>query len=609
MAYKFKKTIAAFVLISLAFAFGGCSNLKESSDSKSGETSDAAIENVDSSDMFTTRDLDPSYDESTAIKITLSDGSSACESSLVTIFENTITITHEGVYLLSGTLTNGQIIVQAEKTDKIQLVLNSVNINCNTSAPVYIKQADKVFLTLAGENKLSNKEDFVMIDDNNIDSVIFSKEDLTLNGSGSLLINAAYGHGIVSKDDLVFAGGEYKITAASHAITGQDSVRVADGSFTISSGKDGIHSENTDDTSLGFVYIEKGAFNITSQADGLDASSVLQIQSGTFKIESGGGSANAQAKQEEFFGGGRSREDTTSQAAQTTSAKGIKANGNLLINNGTFNIDSADDSLHSNSNLSIKNAALTLASGDDAMHADADLSIQSGTINITKSYEGIEGQTINILAGTISVVAEDDGLNAAGGNDQSGFGGGMRQDTFAADENAAITISGGVLNINASGDGIDSNGNLNITGGEIYVSGPTNGGNGALDYNGDAQISGGVIVAVGSSAMAEGFGDSSTQGAMLVNFSNQTSGEVILKNSSGEILLTYSPEKVYNSVVISCPEIKKGETYTLIAAGEEKIIEMANTTYSSSGNAQGGAPGGGQGGRFNGARPFSEDEI
>ncbi|MEG2017451.1 MAG: carbohydrate-binding domain-containing protein [Clostridium sp.] len=165
-------------------------------------------------DMFSNRDKEIGYSNTDYIEIKLSDNNISCDSKAVSVANSIITISDEGTYVISGSLSNGQIIVDAEKTDKVQLVLNGTSINCNTSAPLYIKQADKVFVTLEkdSENVLSNKEEFVAIDDNNIDSVIYSKDDLTLNGLGTLTVNAAYGHGIVSKDDLVITSGTFNIT-------------------------------------------------------------------------------------------------------------------------------------------------------------------------------------------------------------------------------------------------------------------------------------------------------------------------------------------------------------------------------------------------------------
>lgn len=571
--------------------FGGCS-LKKTDSADSGTS-------VFDEDMFTERDLDASYDESSSAKIALADGATKSDSDNVKTDGDAVEITGEGTYIISGTLTNGRIIINAKDSDKIQLVLNGANINCDTGAAIYVKQADKVFITLApsSENTLSNKREFVAVDDNNIDSVIFSKSDLTLNGSGKLTVNATYGHGIVSKDDLVLTGGEYSITSEKQALSGKDSIRVADGTYTLNAGKDGLHSENTDDTSKGFIYIANGTFDITCDCDGIDASGTVTVKNGNINITSGGGSENAEKKSEEFFPGGRNQQnqstEQTTEQSDSVSAKGIKADGNLTIVSGEFSINSADDAIHSNSSITVSGGAYKILTGDDGIHADANLTVTNGTLKIEKSYEGLEGQAINISGGAISIVSDDDGMNAAGGNDESGFGGKMMQDDFSTDENSSITISGGEITINASGDGIDSNGNFYVKGGEIYVSGPENDGNGALDYSGDAQITGGTIVAAGMSGMAQNFGSSSTQGSILLNVSSRSSGAVTVKDSSGSVIISFTPEKEYNSVVISTPDIKKGETYTVTAAGESQTVEMSDIIYSSAGSATGN-PGGGQ---------------
>lgn len=552
MSFKYKIFAIVMAAVLVTMTFGGCS-LKKTDSADSGTS-------VSDEDMFTERDLDASYDESSSAKIALADGATKSDSDNVKTDGDAVEITGEGTYIISGTLTNGRIIINAKDSDKIQLVLNGANINCDTSAAIYVKQADKVFITLApsSENTLSNKSEFVAVDDNNIDSVIFSKSDLTLNGSGKLTVNAAYGHGIVSKDDLVLTGGEYSITSEKQALSGKDSIRVA---------------------------------------DGIDASGTVTVKNGNINITSGGGSENAEKKSEEFFPGGRNQQnqsaEQTTEQSDSVSAKGIKADGNLTIVSGEFSINSADDAIHSNSSITVSGGTYKILTGDDGIHADANLTVTNGTLNIEKSYEGLEGQTINISGGTISIVSDDDGMNAAGGNDESGFGGKMMQDDFSTDENSSITISGGKITINASGDGIDSNGNLYVKGGEIYVSGPENDGNGALDYSGDAQITGGTIVAAGMSGMAQNFGSSSTQGSILLNVSSRSSGAVTVKDSSGSVIISFTPEKEYNSVVISSPDIKKGETYTVTAAGESQTVEMSDIIYSSAGSATGN-PGGGQ---------------
>lgn len=597
-----KKIISAVLLSAfVTAAFAGCSNsdtqtadeaktVKISSSSTSSNADDSSTDD----EMFTARDKEIGYDESECETITLSDNASTSSLKSVKIDGNTITVSEQGTYIVSGTLSDGQIIIDGDKNEKIRLILDGVTINSNTGAPIYVKQTDKLFITLAesSKNVLTNNKKFTADGDNNVDAVIFSKDDITLNGNGSLEITTNCGHGIVSKDDLKITSGTYSITSSSHALDGKDSVRIASGTFTLNSDKDGIHSENADDTSLGFIYIAGGTFRITSDGDGMDASAHLTILDCNATIKSGGGASNAEKKQEEF---GRMEDASSSTDSDTASAKGIKAGGNLTISGGTFSLDCADDAVHSNADISISNGNLTIATGDDGIHANSSLKISGGIINVTESYEGIEGLEITVSGGTISVVSSDDGFNAAGGNDSSGYGGGMPQDNFSADSDAKITILGGKITVDAKGDGLDSNGSLCVSGGETFVTGPSDNGNGALDYNGDAQITGGTIVAVGMSGMAQNFGSSSTQGSILSNTATNTSGEVVLKDSNGNVLVSFTPTREYNSVVVSTPDVKKGSTYTLTTGDSSTTIEMSDIIYGES--TQGRAPnGGGQGG-------------
>ena len=230
--------------------------------------------------------------------------------------------------------------------------------------------------------------------------------------------------------------------------------------------------------------------------------------------------------------------------------------------------------------------------GDDGLHADNDLIINSGVIDITDCYEGLEGLTITVNDGTININASDDGINAAGGTDSSGFGG-FGHDAFSADSDANIYINGGTITINADGDGIDSNGYLYVTGGGIYVSGPESSADGALDYNGEATITGGTLIAAGASGMAENFGSDSTQGSILVTFTTQSAGTTIsLLDESGSMLLSWQSDKTYSSVVISSPDIVVGNTYTIKAGDYETTVTMDSTIYGS-GMGMGGFPGGG----------------
>lgn len=614
MSYRRKKLLALFFAMALSMtAVAGCTGIKSSTGNVvSSETETNAEETsaqseagtFSSADMFTERDLAGTYEESGAVYVTLSDDGITGETDGVVIKGQTVTITAEGTYIFSGTLSEGQIVVDADNA-KVQIVFDNVDITCASSAAVYVKSAEKVFVTLAegSQNTLRNTDEYVAIDDNNIDAVIFAKSDLTLNGTGSLTIISAEGHGIVSKDDLKITGGTYDITAAGHALLGKDSVRIADGTFILTAEKDGIHAENADDEEKGYIYIADGDFTITSDGDGMDASNIVQIEDGTFDITAGGGAANSlKTHESDVPGGGMPQngerpdgesmpqmgekpdgenmpQDTTTDESGT-STKGIKAGGGMYLNGGTYQIDSADDSIHSNANITIADGTYTLATGDDGVHADDALIVNGGTITVTESYEGLEGLTVTINDGTINITARDDGVNAAGGTDQSGFGtfGDHFKGMDSADDETEETtdnemwmeLNGGYIHILAGGDGVDSNGDLTINGGEIYIDGPSDNGNSAIDYGdrSSAYVNGGTLVAIGSSGMAEVMSDSSKQKVLMVKLGEQMeAGNVVLTDSEGNVIVSYTALKTYDCVIISTAEVESGATYTLTTSG------------------------------------------
>lgn len=627
MSYRRKKLLALFFAMALSMtAVAGCTGAKSSTgnvvsletETNAEETSaQSEAGTFSSADMFTERDLAGTYEESGAVYVTLSDDGITGETDGVAINGQMVTITAEGTYIFSGTLSEGQIVVDADNA-KVQIVFDNVYITCASSAAVYVKSAEKVFVTLAegSQNTLRNTDEYVAIDDNNIDAVIFAKSDLTLNGTGSLTIISAEGHGIVSKDDLKITGGTYDITAAGHALSGKDSVRIADGTFILTAEKDGIHAENADDEEKGYIYIADGDFTITSDGDGMDASNIVQIEDGTLDITAGGGAANSLKTHESDVPGGgmpqngekpdgesmpqmgekpdgenmtemgkrpdgttppekpsqtdqsdtadetaapdnatdhqsssaETTEDTTTDESGT-STKGIKAGGGMYLNGGTYQIDSADDSIHSNANITIADGTYTLATGDDGVHADDALIVNGGTITVTESYEGLEGLTVTINDGTIDITASDDGINTAG---------------------EKMELNGGYIHILAGGDGLDSNGDLTINGGEIYIDGPSDNGNSAIDYGdrSSAYVNGGTLVAIGSSGMAEVMSDSSKQKVLMVKLGEQMeAGNVVLTDSEGNVIVSYTALKTYDCVIISTAEVESGATYTLTTSG------------------------------------------
>jgi hypothetical protein len=366
----------------------------------------------------------------------------------------TVEITSAGTYTLTGTLANGQILVSADKTEKVTLILSGVNITNKTGAAIYAPQCDKLTVTLAAgtQNSLTDGGSaFVYTNtaDEEPNAALFCKDDLTINGTGALTVNAGFNNGIGTKDDLAIESGTFIINAANHGIRGNDSVTVSGGNFSITAGNDGIQTNNEEDATLGNIVIKSGVFKITAAHDGIQSANTLTVSGGEFDIKTGG---------------------STSAAADTSdSYKGVKATSDINISTGTFVVSGADDAIHSNGNITIRGGDFTLASGDDGIHADGTLNVSGGNINVTKSFEGLEGANVNISAGTITVISTDDGINAAGGTNASVGGGRFGNDNFVSESLYSITISGGVITLYTNSDGIDSNGTLEVTGGTVAV--------------------------------------------------------------------------------------------------------------------------------------------
>lgn len=555
------------------------------------------VTGVDTDSQFTDRDTDTSV-PADAGTVVLRDNATAAVAG-VTVKGNTVTITKAGTYRLSGSLSNGRILVDAGKEDKIQLVLEGVSVTCAGQGALYVRQADKVFVTLAAGSYNAFTSTAVSTDgvEDNIDGAIYSKDDMTFNGGGTLTVSGTC-HGIVCKAELAITDGIYAVAAQNgHALQAKKNVRIAGGTFALTAQKDGIHVENADDPDEGYLYVAGGDFTVTAAGDGFSAAALVQIDGGSGTLTCGGGAANGETHSDGFGGPGGFGGWGTGTAASDeddTSSKGMKGGAGLLMAGGTWTLDTADDGLHSNSDLTVKGGTLTIATGDDGLHADGLTVVQDGTITITESYEGIEGNAVEIAGGTIRIVASDDGLNAAGGNDQSGFGG-MRADQFnESGSNSYIRITGGHMTVNAGGDGIDANHSLYIDGGETYVSGPTNSGNGPLDYGSAAQVTGGILVAVGAQGMAQGFTSAEGQGAALLSVGNGVTGELLITDDAGKEILRWTPEKAYASVAVTCPGLTKGGTYTVSAGGQEQTLTLSDWVYGSSGGF------GGFGGGFGG---------
>ncbi len=536
---KKKRIILLLVaMLTLSALFTGCSSTDTSNNDNGNQTVntsswDSAIEqsttgNEDLNGFtveYSDKDKDSTYDESTATIITLSDGSSSVDGDGATVSVNTVTINQAGTYIVSGTLSDGQLIVDTTTVDTVQIVLNNANITCDDGSAIYVKQAEKAIVTLAegSGNTISDGANYANTGDDDPDAAIYAGDDLTINGSGTLIVNGNYKHGIKTVDDLVVTGGKLVITAVEEGMRVKDSVFILDGDITIKAGGDGIKSNNDEEDASGWVSIDGGTYNIEAENNG------IQAQTG------------------------------------------------MLITSGTFNITTTNDTLHCNGSIWISGGDITLTAGDDGIHADNCLAVTDGAINVLSSYEGLEGANIAIGGGSISVEAEDDGLNAAGGSD----GDMMPGDNFNDAGSYTISIGGGSIYVNAGGDGVDSNGSITLYDGTVVVNGPENDGNAAMDFDsGSFTISGGTLIAIGSSGMLASPTQASQPVVTILYDSTQTGDDVVtITDSNGNILFSIDPLKTYSSIMISSPELSESNVYNILYGGTINGQTVDNTLY------------------------------
>lgn len=573
------KNKIAIILCALlvSSSFSGCAKAPQDENVKE-PVSDADVEKMDFE--YSKGDMNSGYNVSESSRISFGENGAEVTGAGVTAKSTEVTVTTAGTYIFSGKCDNGRIIVDAEDADKIKLVFDGLSLSCANAPAVYVKNADKVFITLAEDstNTVSDGKDYTATDGTTeLDGAIFSKADLSINGNGTLTVCGNTKHAIVSKDDIVITGGVIDITSVKVGINGKDCVKIGGGTVTVNAGTDGIRSANDSKSYKGFVSITGGEVKINAGSDGIQAHTYINIDGGDIEITSGGGSANASMKEDgslnknwgKGWGSMGGQGKRSADAEDGTSAKGLKSSGHIMISDGKLTVDSSDDGLHANGYLTVNGGDTVISSGDDGAHAGTDLSVYNGNLSVLKSYEGIEGNYVGISGGNVIVISADDGLNAAGGADNSGFNGRPGKSGFDTSETSLISVSGGYVYINAGGDGIDSNGYIKITGGTTLISGPTTNMNGAVDYGISATVTGGVFIATGSLAMAENFSSAENQGAALINVGNTEGGTPIaICDENGCAIVTFTPEKQYQTAVISAPEIVSGRKYAVVTGGK-----------------------------------------
>jgi len=541
--------------------------------------------NITNDDYYTT------YSEIGVSKITLAGNGAESKNRNVKISDGNVTILGGGVYVLSGSLSDGSVIVDSSDKAEVRLILNGVNITSTDFPAIYIKESAKTVISLVGDTDNVLSDSVRSNEENPDDSIptaaLYSKDDLTVNGSGNLIINGNYQDGIKANDILKIIEGNIKVTSVDDGINANDYIAVLKANITVTSGGDGIKCENESEEK-GFIAFEGTNLTITTDGDGISTSSALFINDTTTSIVSGGGSGDVSFDMHQW--GLRWGTENSEIQDNTVSTKAIKAGTDLVIGKGRFNLDSCDDALHSDGNLTIEGGKFDISCGDDAIHSEINLTLNPESVNITKCNEGLEGGYITINGGNIRIVSNDDGINAVG----DGSNGGMWMmrgndgEEKTSKEDIWLTVNGGHIYIETSGDGFDSNGSAVINGGHLEIYGPENSGNGSIDVGdgGYALImNGGSLLAAGSSGMADHPTESSPMQSLTfyLDKTYDSGSEILITDKNGNEIISGTSNKSFNWICTSTETLKTGETYNLLIDGNKVFDITANGTFATVG--------------------------
>lgn len=479
------------------------------------------------------------WDPSITVELTLKgDSIEVSNSKPVAVNGSKATILFGGIYKITGTLNDGRIIVYTNDKDPVKLILNGARIHCSTGSPISIMNAEETFIILAEgtENFVEDSAEYIFDDPakNEPNAAIFCKSNLTIMGEGVLNVKGNYNDGVVSKDALIIQSGTINVKSVDDGIRGRDSITVKSGVLNLEVGGDGLKSDNPENATLGNIFVENGAINIVSGGDAFQAEKKVLVTGGSFNLKAGGRS---------------------SAVASNVSAKGIKALAGVTIEGGVFEIDSADDALHSNGTVTINSGSLNLSSGDDAIHADNLVEITGGNINIVRCFEGIESATVKINGGATSVISSNDGIDAvlSGQNPDSGD----------------VIILKGSIEINADGDGIQAERNVTIADGDFVFT--TGGGSGnTVAANASAK---GVKGAAGISIKGGKFTISSADDAVHSNGAITVNAGTLALSSSDDAIHAEGSIEINGGVIkiAQAFEGMEGEIIT-VNGGEISIV-------------------------------------
>jgi hypothetical protein len=654
---RINKSCVAAVILAMCLMTSGCGSQNYTTNNKNTDTTIASSITAQDTNVTHADDADNYKTEITGeFSITSTDGST------ITQNDSVYTITQAGEYTVTGLLSEGQIVVNADDNAEITIVLNGTSITRSNGSPIYIKNADNVKIK-SEENTYNCIVDARTEADDNSDNsssengnaAIYAACDLKLVGKGALSVTGNYNNGIQSKDDISIKNVTIKVNAVNNAIKGNDEVAIESGEIIAISRKgDGIKTSNsslsTKGKQKGNVIISGGNIDIYAACDGIDAAygidvsgdGNLNIYTDTYSdyseavaADNSGSSASSVGNPPDMnnsscnpvsnpgmkgnFGGGNraangmpGNNSSGNSSKKSYSTKGIKAESEINISGAAINISSTDDGIHANSDsgvletgedgkgiISISGGTITISTGDDGIHADKELNITDGYINVLTSYEGLEAITINISGGQSFVYAADDGINACTGDGTS---------------TPLINITGGYVDVTTGSgdtDGIDSNGSYTQSGGMVFMKGGSSSGqvSGSIDVDGNITITGGTCVALG------GICETPVNSVNAYVFSSVSfnAGSYSVKDSSGNEIISFTLNNSYSNGWICASALTTNTEYTLYCDGSSLAgwTQSAGTMGASNacgfGSNPGGFNGGGRGGNMNGGRNMNDN--
>lgn len=654
---RINKSCVAAVILAMCLMTSGCSSQNYTTNSKNTDTTVTSSITAQDTNVTHADDADNYKTEITGeFSITSTDGST------ITQNDSVYTITQAGEYTVTGLLSEGQIVVNADDNAEITIVLNGTSITCSNGSPIYIKNADNIKIKSEENTYNSIVDARAEADDNpdnssseNGNAAIYAACDLKLVGKGALSVTGNYNNGIQSKDDISIKNVTIKVNAVNNAIKGNDEAAIESGEIIAISRKgDGIKTSNsslsTKGKQKGNVIISGGNIDIYAACDGIDAAygvdvsgdGNLNIYTDTYSDyseavtdDNSGSSASSVGNPPDMnnsssnpgsnpgmkgnFGGGNraangmpGNNSLGNSSKKSYSTKGIKAESEINISGTAINISSTDDGIHANSDsgvletgedgkgiISISGGTITISTGDDGIHADKELNITDGYINVLTSYEGLEAITINISGGQSFVYAADDGINACTGDGTS---------------TPLINITGGYVDVTTGSgdtDGIDSNGSYTQSGGMVFVKGGSSSGqvSGSIDVDGNITITGGTCVALG------GICETPVNSVNDYVFSSVSfnAGSYSVKDSSGNEIISFTLNNSYSNGWICTSALTTNTEYTLYCDGSSLTnwTQSAGTMGASNaggfGSNPGGFNGGGRGGNMNGGRNMNDN--